>query len=219
MSRISLFEAKIDWSDDKFETEVQTAVSIIRGNIPFVLNMVGSELIKDLQSHIEKDVYDAYDPRAYPRRKDNPKFGTSLVDKKNFYAMAKGEYLEFNYYPDGTHRGTRKDTLGYADSESRTDGDIPIKPNPVHGDVLINRIQTGKGYDWNADNPDDGPPPRPFWNNFVEEEFNGKLVQHFNHAVRHTKMAGNYDYRYYSATPGDLLYTESDGALSTDAVY
>lgn len=204
--------ATVDWKDDTFESKMNTAFSAIKSNIPVVLEMVGSDLMQDLQTRIQEDVYAKYDPIRYPRRKDYPQFGTALDSEKNFTTKVKGDTLEFDYSPDGTHTGKKRDMLGYQENLFY-DGDKPLKPNPVHGDVLINRIEKGKGYDWKNDMP-----ARPFWSNFVEREFNGELLTHFDRAVRATIMTNDkteFPYRYYSAKPEDLIHDHNDGALST----
>lgn len=208
--------ARVDWKDDNFEGKMNTAFENINDNLSDVLDIVGGNLIDDLQKHIQDDVYAKYDPIRYPRRKDHPQFGTALDSIKNFTTKVKGNTLEFDYSPDGAHTGKKKDMLGFQ-VNPLYDGDRPLKPNPVHGDVLINRIEKGKGYDWKSDMP-----ARPFWSKFVEQEFNGELLTHFDRAIRATEMTGDkneFPYRYYSATPNDLIHDNNDGALSTDATW
>jgi len=77
---------------------------------------------------------------------------------------------ELVYTPSGRHSGLLKDALN-ANEDGGESGMKPLKPHPVHGDALIERIQTGHGYDWKL--PKDFPGGRPFWNNFVTEMQNG----------------------------------------------
>lgn len=216
MARQGIIQAYVDWSDDTLEAEFDKAFDLIKNNIDFtVLGMVGSEMMNDLQKHINDDVYSKYSPKSYPRRKDHPEFGTPLDSEKNFSIHAKNNILEFDYNPDGTHKGKMKDALDFDGDPDSDSANEPLKPHPVHGDVLINRIQTGKGYDWKESMEE-----RPFWSNFVEEEFNGKLIDHFNYAVRHTPMtSGKYDYKYFKASIADLTREGNDGELSTEKTW
>ena len=217
------FNCQTKWDED-IQYEIRTAVDEIEDNIPLVLQRVGSEMINNLQSHIQKDVYDAYTPTSYPRRKDHPQFGTPLDDIKNFSTHIERDYgmttLYFDYNPDGTHKGKIWDTLDYEFDESnpragttRTPGAQPIKPKPVHGDKLINRIQTAKGYDWGKEGQF---PQRPFWSNFVQEEIeSGGVKNRFDDMVENTRMT-QYDYSFkkqYGKT--DYSWDGNDGALST----
>lgn len=116
-----------------------------------------------LTARIDLDVYDKYTPKAYPRRRDNPEFGPALTDMDtNVLIWDKGAGFVFSYEPHGEHSGTMKDLVGHH-KEQWEKQDAPIKPNPVHGDDLIRRIETGKGYDWKFNKP------RPFWNQFVQD--------------------------------------------------
>ena len=142
-----------------FNTKFYTAVQA-------GLTAVGSELTKHLQEHIRKDVYDAYTPKSYPRRSGHPQFGTPLESPQNMDLQVNKLSLIFSYEPTGDHSGTKKDRLDWSALKKKyqTAPNQPIKPNPVHGDDLIRRIETGEGYDWDV-----AVPERHFWNNFVEE--------------------------------------------------
>lgn len=145
----------------------------------------------DLAVHIEHDVYDAYTPKEYPRRRDNPDFGIPLIDMDanvTYYNKVDGPTffdvgggLSFSYKPDGSHSGTTADLPNESDNY---DADNPesIKPKPVHGDDLIRRIETGEGYDWKFKGK--GPGKREFWQKFVNEEMDGRMAQHFANAMR-----------------------------------
>lgn len=229
MKQTRLFECRIDWKGDNFVRDAYNALDEIGNNVPRVLNVMGSEMIHDLQTHINQDVYAAYEPISYPRRKYNPQFGTPLDDIKNFTThihkddvgiMGYQSTLEFEYNPDGTHKGKRKDVLNYDKklTENRgMSGEDTLKPNPVHGDVLINRLETGRGYDWV---PDETIPPRPFWSKFVDEEMQGggikRRFDRISQGMRYTK----YDYTYKTQLgKNDFEWDGTDGALSTDATW
>ena len=152
----------------KLGSQVQKAMSAME-----------APLKDDLFRHIEQDVYNAYKPKVYPRRRDNPEFGTALNDMDanvTFYNRGAGFTLQ--YAPSGEHSGTTAD-LPSSSPYYDADDPRPIKPNPVHGDELIRRIETGRGYDWNV-----YPGKRPFWQKFVNEEMDGQLAQHFAEAMR-----------------------------------
>ena len=146
-----------------------------------VSNRIVGEMNEALEYHIEEDVYKKYEPKVYPRRSENPGFGISLNDiERNVILTVKaaegGTQITFNYRPSGSHSGTFGDIT--ADERVLTKwgvtADAPIKPKPVHGDDLVRRIETGKGYDWKP--PKRGKTftqPRPFWANFVEEMIDG----------------------------------------------
>lgn len=127
---------------------------------------IGSELTKQLQQHIRTDVYNAYSPKSYPRRSNHPQFGTPLESTDNMDLQIGKLSLAFNYEPSGSHSGKNRDRIDWSElsDDLKKSPDKPIKPNPVHGDDLIRRIETGTGYDWDVEVPE-----RHFWNNFVEE--------------------------------------------------
>lgn len=221
MRQTRLFECRIDWKGDNFERDANTAIDEIQNNLPRVLNVMGSEMIHDLQTHINKDVYAAYEPISYPRRKYNPQFGTPLDDIKNFttHIDRNGNIttLDFEYNPDGTHKGEIKDILNFdpdAHPGSPWAGD-PLKPHPVHGDVLINRIQTGEGFDWKRKG---GFPERPFWSKFVDEEMQGGGIKRRFDRISQGMHYTKYDYTYKTQLgKSDFEWDGTDGALSTDA--
>lgn len=137
----------------------------------------------DLKHHVETDVYQAYpNPKEYPRRRDNPEFGTPLIDMGDintyFGKLGREPGIIFRYTPTGSHSGTTKDLDPYS-KYYNADNPRPLKPEPVHGDDLIRRIETGRGYDWDV-----YPGKRPFWTNFVDEELEGLLAQHFETGMR-----------------------------------
>lgn len=162
--------------------------------------------LKDnLYKHIEKDVYAAYQPKEYPRRRDNNEFGTPLNDvdaNASLVLIPKG--FAFIYLPDGSHSGTTAD-LSPKSENYDADRPLPIKPNPVHGDDLIRRIETGKGYDWNMGNHHPGK--REFWQKFVDEEMGGLMVQNFQEALA---MAG-MDMSAVKINWDDIVRESSDG--------
>lgn len=215
MAYTRLLEAKIDWSNDKLESNTDIACNTIKKNVDVVLSIMGGELVHDLQKHIEKDFYDEYQPKSYPRRKNHTIFGPPLDDTKNFDTVVKNNVLTFDYHPLGFHTGKIRDTLNFdPDMYPESMWDKPIKPKPVHGDDLINRLEKGEG-DWRkprgATWTDSKFPKRPFWSNFVSEENNGKLIRHFNKIVGDMDMTdGAYAYKFTKASYRDLSFGGED---------
>lgn len=109
------------------------------------LTAVGSEFTKQLQKHIQTDVYDTYAPQAYMRRIDYGG-GTPIISPKNMELQLNKMSLTFSYEPSG--RNTR-----YPNSKF------------VDGDDLINAIENSE-YSWKGT---EKIPERHFWNNFVDD--------------------------------------------------
>lgn len=147
MSDLIKISAKFDGLDEELEKEIAK----IESYIPMALEGVGSEMIWDLQEHIQQDWYEPWKPKEYRRRTVNPSLGTPLGSDKNINVSVKGKSLDFDYSPTGKH--------------------VVKAWHTRDGDVLIESIQTGELWG--------NPPPRPFWNNFVEEQKNEKIMQNF----------------------------------------
>lgn len=121
-----------------FNTKVNTATQA-------GLMAVGSELTKQLQQHIQQDVYNAYEPTSYRRRVDYGG-GIPIISAENMDLKLSPLSLTFTYEPSG--RNTNYPTTKYVD-----------------GDKLINAIENSD-YTWDGT---DDIPKRPFWNAFVDE--------------------------------------------------
>lgn len=117
------------------------------------LLLVGAEMRNRLKFHIDNDWYHQYEPRVYKRRTDRPQYGTPLGDDKNIDDVVTGLKLEFSYEPTGEHSVEHW--------------------HARDGDELIEFIQLG----------DLNMPPRPFWNNFVDEMRNGAIIKAFADAM------------------------------------
>lgn len=111
------------------------------------LTAVGSEMTKQLQKHIQDEVYspEVYTPKSYMRRIDYGG-GTPIISPKNMDLQLGKMSLTFSYEPSG--RNTR-----YPDSDY------------VDGDELINAIENSD-YTWHGT---EDIPKRHFWNNFVDD--------------------------------------------------
>ena len=117
------------------------------------LLLVGAEMRNRLKFHIVNDWYYQYLPEEYIRRTDLPQYGTPLGDDKNIDDVVTGLKLEFSYEPTGKHSVERW--------------------HARDGDELIEFIQLGTLK----------IPPRPFWNNFVDEMQIGAIIKAFADAM------------------------------------
>lgn len=193
---------------ETLHTDFDNETEGIRLRIPFALRTVGAELENCLRRHILDDVYAAYSPISYPRRYNNPSFGTALPDAKNFDAEIRGgNVLIFSYEPSGEHSGTLADTLNYQDLVHKPAGAQPIKPHPANGDMLIRRLEQGVGYDWQPATP---IPPRPFYDNFLNDAQNHVIIDAF--------VAGMKPYDV-KATKNEVTFDGSERSYQTGAVF
>lgn len=140
--------------------EVQAVLASVRGALDASLEALGARMTEDLISHIEKDFYEADTPNVYQRRRDNPQYGVSIIDTQNISAKVKNGSLEFDYEPSGYHA---------------------LYGAGISGDSLISRLEHAT-YDWQRQRP---YVPRPFFTNFMQEEFEGRLAaQHLTKALK-----------------------------------
>ena len=158
------------------DTEVNDEIAKIENDIPIALNAVGGEMILSLKRHIQEDFYNEYSPVAYRRRYDE-----GLLNEENIDAETLGKRtLHFTYNPQGLPMGKLKDSLNWSEdleeylkSQHKT-GETPFFSKARNGDDLIVWGQTahdiGKKH----------IPARPFWNNFVEEQKNGAIMNTFS---------------------------------------
>lgn len=168
-----------------------------------IAESVGNVMKETLEHRIEEDVYKEYNPKVYPRRSDpkNSGYGVALNNMEKtvtLYPKPKDHIagkvvVTFVYQPSGEHSGTfgeffNEDQLTRLHKKASD----PIKPNPVHGDDLIRRIETGRGYDYHPSSKDPHPftEPRPFWANFVAEMLEGG---EFDRAVKSAFAAEGID--------------------------
>lgn len=175
--------------EETLQADLNDSLKAMLKPIKAGLTFVADDMVQSLRAHIEDDVYNAYEPKSYPRRRDNSRFGKGLASSEYIHSSVESLRLTFAYEPMGYHSGRMQDALdayeeapnGSIRPTSRTKAmwNKPLKPKPVHGDALIQRIQTGEGYDWKSpkadpDNPNSVDSPgwikRPFWDNFVNEQ-------------------------------------------------
>ena len=145
---------------EPIENDLNKVNAEIEKRIPHALGIVASEMLDDLELHLKDDWYSMYHPHVYERRTDNPELGTSIMDESNVHMSVVGKKMEFTYSPTGQHANP------YWSQRS--------------GDTLIEFIQNGLWFKGSVSNDDVKiVPPRPFWNNFVREQFDYKIMQNF----------------------------------------
>lgn len=133
--------------DLEYEKKEIWAASIL------ALGEVGEDMKIALQEHIQKDWHDAWgDPLVYERRTDNPSLGTPLGSEKNMSYSVSKTGLHFRYFPSQQHKNREWSV--------------------TNGDSLIRMLQENLGWKWKPSEDTQGRMimPRPFWDNFVEEE-------------------------------------------------
>lgn len=125
----------------------------IKKQIPKALQYVGAEMKVNLQKHIYEDWYLQYTPSVYKRRTDNPNLGIPIGSDKNISINVNEKQIEFDFSPDLYNK--EFSPLNYSSDRMIT---WIQQTHEIFG-VLI--------------------PPRPFWNNFLNEENNGATIAAF----------------------------------------
>lgn len=116
-----------------------------------------AEMEKSLETHVQEDVYDKYEPSVYIRRYEDG----GIID------MGLNQHFT---YGDGTIEMTY-------DPSGSIDHLPPGRyPEPIHGDMLISRIERKHPpYNWGGTQY--YIPPRPFFSNFVDEMIEGNRAE------------------------------------------
>ena len=130
--------------------EIEKKKEKIRKQIPIALAEVGGKFIDSLQEHIHNDWYLKQKPKYYVRRTDDPRLGQPLGDLNNMKSELGYDTLLFTYEPIGDHMMS-----GWHERD---------------GDTLIQSIQEGLPI---------GMMPRPFWNNFADEQMESGIMESF----------------------------------------
>lgn len=151
------------WADE-LRRDIEKETARIGRNVQPALRVVGNEMALNLLKHLQTDWYDAWKPVRYQRRATtNPK--ESIMSMNNISIETTRNSLIFDYSP----KGNDDEKWGY--SMARV-----VK----NGDELINIIQYNRG--WDKPEPRVGLnsvmiAPRPFWNNFVSEQEEGRIME------------------------------------------
>ena len=179
MLRFTISEAGFDetWADE-LRHDIEKETIRIDKNIQPALKVIGSEMALNLLSHLQKDWYDAWQPVNYQRRAmTNPK--ESIMSTDNISIETTRNSLIFDYSPKGN------------DSEK---WEYPEGRVVKNGDELINIIQYNRG--WDKPEPSIGRGgatigERPFWNNFVSEQEDGRIMENLAFGLHPYKIETN----------------------------
>lgn len=158
----SFFKVTVS-GEETLTNEINDQIALVSRAATDALRLVGSDMISSLQRHIRHDWYEPWGPPKDYERRTNKNDPDALGSEKNMHVDPNGLSLAFVYAPTGRH-------------EVRA-------WNKRSGDALINTIQTGSGWSWKPtkDRKKREIMPRPFWNNFVEEQRNGALFDAFEY--------------------------------------
>lgn len=156
---MSLFQIEVTGLDS-LDKDFEKHKKAIEKRIPTALGIVGAEMVKDLQSIIEGYFYKSYSPKHYQRT------GAMKDDSSMSYNTPKDSELVFTYEPETTHS-----SLDAWVQDKPTSGEFSL---PRHPDDLIIWGQhshfDGKEYEI---------PARPFWNLFLDQQANEKILDNF----------------------------------------
>ena len=176
---------KVSTRIEGLEDDINNFTQELDKQIPHALQQVGSEMVYKLQEHIRTDWYEAWGaPKQYKRRTDYGG-GISLGDEQNMDIQVKKNTLDFEYFPSGDH--------------------VRREWDERDGDTLIKVIQENKGWSFQPDLDKEGRAltPRPFWDNFVDEQ-EAVVVDNFIAAMPRTDIIKE---------PTDVLIDMSDSKV------
>lgn len=139
---------RVDYPEAEIKNEFGKALHETEPMITAALQSVAGAAKASLQSHIQTDVYDKFQPREYIRTGAIINMGEAVRETVSSAEMT------LRYLPDGSSDQWR---------------------NPVGGDALIERIESGSGYEWRR-----RPGPRPFWQAFVDEMIDSSFASTFD---------------------------------------
>lgn len=152
------------FGQEELQKELKEEVRQIDERAHLALFPLGFEIGKTLDRHLRSDWYEEYSPSMYQRRTDDPSLGNGLMSPAYKDYDITGKRLTFTYEPSGEHQ-----------IEAFHDRD---------GDELIDSIQFGK---------DISAPPRPFWENTLDELENGGILNGFIEQMKPYKVIPDKD--------------------------
>lgn len=155
---MSLFKVEVTGLDS-LDKDFEKHKKAIEKRIPTALGIVGAEMVKDLQSIIEGYFYKSYSPKHYQRT-------GAMKDDSSMNYSPKGSELTFTYEPETSHTG-----LDAWVQDKPSKGEIPLPRQP--DDLII------WGQMSHFDGTDHEIPARPFWNIFLEQQGNEKILDNF----------------------------------------
>lgn len=155
---MSLFKVEVTGLDS-LDKDFEKHKKAIEKRIPTALGIVGAEMVKDLQSIIEGYFYKSYSPKHYQRT-------GAMKDDASMNYSPKGSELTFTYEPETSHTGL---DAWVQDKPSKGEFPLPRQPD----DLII------WGQMSHFDGTDHEIPARPFWNMFLEQQGNEKILDNF----------------------------------------
>lgn len=155
---MSFFEVKIEGLDS-LEKDFEDHKKAIQKQIPIALGVVGSEMANDLKALVEGYFYKGYSPKHYQR-------SGAMKDDASMTYLPQGNELTFTYTPETKHSG-----LDAWVQDKPVDGKFPLPRDP--DDLII------WGQMSHFDGTDHEIPARPFWNLFLEQQGNEKILDNF----------------------------------------
>lgn len=138
--------------EKEIDAEFQAFQKELAKEVTAAMNDVGSDMQLELASHIQDDVYDAYSPKKYQRRGNG---GGLIAQAQTAKIYNHGAGVSLEYKPSGAHSNPDWHTADANDLISR----IETKDPPY-----FKRAQAKV-------------PPRPFWQNFVNEMVDGGALE------------------------------------------
>lgn len=135
------------------EADLRDILADIETKFPYALEYVSAEIRDALQKHLQSDLFGAYTPEHYTRRRGNTERGRAIEDEGNISSEIVGNSLRFSYEPEGEN--------------------TPYN-HQIFGDHLIYILQKAEGYNWG-----DNIPPRPFWNSMIDDLKDGRIMSAF----------------------------------------
>ena len=159
---------------DDFDAQLRAFLNTLISEIADAEESALSEAQESLKKHIVEDVYQAYSPTVYKRRSNNNGLGTPLSDL-NAYSQTippaggnvNGKLMvtsRLYYNPKGAHQVKK-----WSSGASNKKGIVNVDDNQ-----LISRIEKkDPAYNWG----NDAVPPRPFWQNFINEMVTNKELE------------------------------------------
>lgn len=142
---------KVDFPESELKQELVSELKKIEPGIKNAMEYVASVAKTALQYHVQADVYDKFEPKEYIRT------GAIIDMNRSTRTSVSSSEMTLRYLPDGSSDQWQ---------------------NPVSGDALIERIESGQGYEWRRK-----PGPRPFWGAFVDEMIDSEFARAFDSAM------------------------------------
>lgn len=163
-----------DLNDQLYREIMNLLVPEVAAAYPIILDNARDTLKK----HIDKDVYDAYEPVVYKRRSDDHKYGISLGAQ--VYSEPFTKVIPATNFNSGGRLGFTARIWFNPSGEHKVK-----KWNTASGNDLIGRIEKkSPAYTWGQDEV----PARPFWQRFIDEMVGGgEFENSFVDAMRGTE--------------------------------